>query len=159
MNEKINLPNLNRITIAGRVVRDAEKRFTSDNVGVINFRLASSRRFRDRSGEWKDNPLFIGVSYFTKFENNIEKRLKTGVPIIVEGSLESNNYEDKKTHEKRVSYQIRATKIYFLLRGESPDEQVEDSVNNVEKIIDDVEKEFEDIDENENGGFDESIPF
>jgi len=73
MAEKINLPNLNRIIIAGRVTKDAEKRYTSDNTGVIGFRLASSKRFKDKSGEWKDNPLFISVSYFTKFEDGLEK--------------------------------------------------------------------------------------
>ncbi|MEO0234105.1 MAG: single-stranded DNA-binding protein [candidate division WOR-3 bacterium] len=158
MGEKINLPNLNRIIIAGRVTKDAEKRYTSDNTGVIGFRLASSRRYKDKNGEWKDNPLFISVSYFTKFEDNLEKRLKTGTPVIVEGSLEANNYEDKRTHEKKVSFQIRATKIYFLSREVS---DLEGEVNDVsyDKIIDDVEKDFNEIEEIENGGTDESIPF
>ncbi|MEJ5307575.1 MAG: single-stranded DNA-binding protein [candidate division WOR-3 bacterium] len=158
MGEKINLPNLNRIIIAGRVTKDAEKRYTSDNTGVIGFRLASSRRYKDKSGEWKDNPLFISVSYFTRFEDNLEKRLKTGTPVIVEGSLEANNYEDKRTHEKKVSFQIRATKIYFLSREVS---DLESDVSDVsyDKIIDDVEKDFNEIEEIENGGTDESIPF
>uniref|UniRef100_A0A7C3N621 Single-stranded DNA-binding protein n=1 Tax=candidate division WOR-3 bacterium TaxID=2052148 RepID=A0A7C3N621_UNCW3 len=157
MAEKINLPNLNRIIIAGRVTKDAEKRYTSDNTGVIGFRLASSKRFKDKSGEWKDNPLFISVSYFTKFEDGLEKKLKTGTPVIVEGSLEANNYEDKRTHEKKISFQIRATKIYFLSRETAEYEGEGD--NSYEKVIDDVEKDFNEIEEIENGGTDESIPF
>lgn len=158
MAEKINLPNLNRIIIAGRVTKDAEKRYTSDNTGIIGFSIASSRRYKDKSGEWKDNTLFIRVSYFTRFEDNLEKRLKTGTPVIVEGSLEANNYEDKRTQEKKASFQIRATKIYFLSREIS---DIENDTNNVsyEKIIDDVEKDFNEIEEIENGGTDESIPF
>ncbi|HAF08228.1 MAG: single-stranded DNA-binding protein [bacterium] len=157
MAEKVNLPNLNRVIIAGRVTKDAEKRYTSDNTGVIGFRLASSKRFKDKSGEWKDNPLFISVSYFTKYEDNFEKRLKTGTPVIVEGSLEANNYEDKRTHEKKVSFQIRATKIYFLAREVAEFES--EPNNSYEKVIDDVEKDFNEIEEIENGGTDESIPF
>ncbi|MDD3804038.1 MAG: single-stranded DNA-binding protein, partial [bacterium] len=93
MSEKIIVPSLNKIIIAGRLVRDAEKRFTSDNTGVISFRLVSSRKYKDKAGEWKENALFINVSYFEKYSDGLERRLKQGTPVIIDGSLELNTYE------------------------------------------------------------------
>ena len=159
MSEKIIVPSLNKIIIAGRLVRDAEKRFTNDNTGIISFRLVSSRKYKDKSGEWKEVALFINVSYFEKYSDGLENRLKQGVPVIIDGSLELNTYEDKKTHEKISKHQIRASKIFVISR------EVDDTAAKLSKysdashVIDEVDKDFENIEENENTGGSDGIPF
>lgn len=159
MSEKIVVPSLNKIIIAGRLVRDAEKRFTSDNTGVISFRLVSSRKYKDKSGEWKENALFINVSYFERFSDGMERRLKQGTPVIVDGSLELNTYEDKKTHEKISRHQIKATKVYVISREVGEEGEPATKYSDSNQIIDEVDKDFESIEENENTGGSDGIPF
>ncbi|PIP13942.1 MAG: hypothetical protein COX48_02845 [bacterium (Candidatus Stahlbacteria) CG23_combo_of_CG06-09_8_20_14_all_34_7] len=159
MSEKIIVPSLNRIILAGRVVRNAEKRFTSDNTGVISFRLASSRKYKDKSGEWKETVLFINVSYFEKYSDGLEKKLMQGAPVIVEGSLELNTYEDKKTHEKISRHQIRALKIYVISREISDKTEQFNKYSETSQVIGEVDKDFDNIEENENTGGSDGIPF
>ena len=159
MSEKIIVPSLNRIILAGRVVRNAEKRFTSDNTGVISFRLASSRKYKDKSGEWKETVLFINVSYFEKYSDGLEKKLMQGAPVIVEGSLELNTYEDKKTHEKISRHQIRALKIYVISREISNKTEQFNKYSETSQVIGEVDKDFDNIEENENTGGSDGIPF
>ena len=159
MSEKIIVPSLNKIIIAGRLVRDAEKRFTSDNTGVISFRLVSSRKYKDKAGEWKENALFINVSYFEKYSDGLERRLKQGTPVIIDGSLELNTYEDKKTHEKISRHQIRALKIFVISREAEEGSEQPQRYSDASQVIDEVDKDFENIEENENTGGSDGIPF
>jgi hypothetical protein len=47
--------------IVGNLTRDPDLRATTAGVPVINFRIASNRRFKDNSGEWKEDVCYVGV--------------------------------------------------------------------------------------------------
>ncbi len=156
MAERVNVPSVNRILISGRITRDSELRFTPDNTAILSFSIAYSRRYKSRDGEWKENTSFFDINYWGRFAENIAPRLKTGVPVFVEGSLEQSVWEDRNSGEKRSKIRIRADRVHVLVRDV---DDVASGTRNLDKTINDMDKEFDEIIDNENSGGDDGIPF
>jgi len=159
MTEKVVLPYINRLLISGRLTRDAELRWTSDNTGVLSFRIASTRRYMDKNREWKENQLFINVTHFSKYADKISDRMKTGVPVIIEGSIELNTYENKTTHEKVSNIQIRADKIHFISKQAEEGERSGYQSNDLGSKVKEIDKNFDELLDNENIGGEDDLPF
>lgn len=111
------LPNLNRVMIVGNLTRDPELRATSTGVPVANFRIASNRRFKDNSGEWKEDVCYIGIVAWQKLAESCAAKLQKGSAIYVEGELRSRSLEGDDGKKRNV-IEIRAHHIQFLDKGE-----------------------------------------
>ncbi len=111
----LRLPSLNRVLIAGRTTRDPELRYTPSGTAVCNLRLASSRRYKDRSGEWQDDSTFINVVAWGKTAENCGEYLKKGSAVLVEGRLQSRSWETEDG-QKRSVVEINALRVEFLDR-------------------------------------------
>jgi single-strand DNA-binding protein len=111
----LRLPSLNRVLMAGRITRDPELRYTPSGTAVCNLRLASSRRYKDRSGEWKDDSTFINVVVWGKTAENCGEYLKKGSAVMVEGRLQSRSWETEDG-QKRSVVEINALRVEFLDR-------------------------------------------
>ncbi len=158
MNEKVSVPSINNITVSGRLTKDSELRYTNSNDSILSFRIASSKRYKGSDGEWKENTLFVNVIHWGKdYNEKLKERLKTGSPVIIEGSLQLNTWEDKSTGEKRSNYQIKAFRIHVLIRNS--DNEFTKSDSSIDNTIDEIDKEFEQIADNENIGGNDDIPF
>jgi single-strand DNA-binding protein len=116
------LLNLNRVMIVGNLTKDPELRATTTGVPVINFRIASNRRFRDNSGEWKEDVCYVGVVAWQKLAESCASRLRKGSAVYIEGELRSRNL-DSDDGTKRSLVEIRAHHIQFLDKTEHLDEE------------------------------------
>ncbi len=84
---------MNRIILMGRLTRDPEVRYGgASNTAVARYAIAVDRRFK-REGE-PDADFFNLVS-FGKQGEFVEKYLRKGTKIVVEGELRNNNYTNK----------------------------------------------------------------
>jgi len=115
------LPNLNRVMIVGNLTKDPELRSTTTGVPVVNFRIASNRRFKDNSGEWKEDVCYVGVVAWQKLAESCASKLKKGSAVYVEGELRSRtlDHEDGSRHSL---VEVRAHHIQFLDKSERLDE-------------------------------------
>jgi single-strand DNA-binding protein len=115
------LPNLNRVMIVGNLTKDPELRSTTTGVPVVNFRIASNRRFKDNSGEWKEDVCYVGVVAWQKLAESCAARLKKGSAVYVEGELRSRtmDHDDGSRHSM---VEIRAHHIQFLDKMERLEE-------------------------------------
>lgn len=120
------LPNLNRVMIVGNLTRDPDLRATTSGVPVINFRIASNRRFRDNSGEWREDVCYVGVVAWQKLAESCAAMLRKGSAVYIEGELRSRTF-DNGDGTKRNLLEIRAYHIQFLDKDEKPDEDIGDS--------------------------------
>ena len=112
---ELNVPALNKVMLAGRLTRDAETRFTAGGVAVANLGLAVNRRYKDQSGEWKDDTCFLNIVLWDKAAERLGPFLKKGRAILVEGRLQSRSYDTKEGEKKNV-VEVRADRIDFLDR-------------------------------------------
>ncbi|OGJ96469.1 MAG: hypothetical protein A2487_20460, partial [Candidatus Raymondbacteria bacterium RifOxyC12_full_50_8] len=90
-----------------------ELRKTNSGVPVVNFRIASSRRFRDSYGVWKEEVCYVGVVAWQKLAEACKDYLFKGSACFIEGELQSRSWETGDG-AKRSMVEIHAHKIQFL---------------------------------------------
>ena len=110
----LRLPELNKVFLAGRLTSDPELRYLPSNMAVAKLRMAVDRRYRTKDGEQRNETLFINVTAWGKTAEYCQNNLGKGRPIMVEGSLRSNDWEDKETGQKRTSIEVNADRVQTL---------------------------------------------
>jgi single-strand DNA-binding protein len=122
----IRLPEQNSVTLVGRLTRDPEMRFTAKGQGICRFDIAVNRRYKDNTGTWQDDVSYIPVVVWGESANRCGERLKKGLPVHVEGRLQSRQWETKEG-QKRTTLEVVARRVQFLARvseeGEGGGEQ------------------------------------
>jgi len=108
------MPDLNKVFLAGRLTRDPELRYTPAGVALCKLGLAVSRTFKGRDGERKEESVFLDVTVWEKQAEFLGQRLKQGHPVMVEGSLKQDSWEDKATGQKRSKIVIHAVRVQEL---------------------------------------------
>src|SRR3989338_2507185 len=107
------MANLNKVFLIGNLTRDPELRYTPNGTAVANLGLAVNRRFKDSSGELKEEVCFLTVTVWDKQAEACCQYLKKGRPVFVEGVLQSRFWETKDG-EKRSAIDVRAERVQFL---------------------------------------------
>ena len=110
---ELKLPQINRVIITGRLTRDPELRYTPNGSAVINMGLASSRRFKDSSGEWTEATTFLDTVAFGELAERCGEYLHKGSAVLMEGSLQSRSWESE-SGQKRSKVELRAFRVQFL---------------------------------------------
>ena len=101
---------INKIILVGRITRDPELRKTQSDISVVNFSLAVNRIYSDPSGERKAD--FINCVVWRKQADNLEKFVKKGMLLGIEGRLQQKQYETEQG--KRNTYEVLCDSIQFL---------------------------------------------
>ncbi len=116
------MANLNKTFLIGNLTRDPELRYTPAGVAVANLGLAVNRRFRDKTGELKEDVCFLTVTVWDKQAEACCQYLKKGSPIFVEGVLQSRSWETSEG-QKRSTIDVRAERVQFLGKFTPSDDQ------------------------------------
>ena len=56
--------SLNKVMLIGNLGRDAETRFTTNNLSVTNFSIATTRGFKDKDGNWQNETTWHNITGF-----------------------------------------------------------------------------------------------
>lgn len=118
------MANLNKVFLIGNLTRDPELRFTSNGMAVANLRLAVNHRFKDRTGEVKQEACFINVVVWDKQAESCNQYLQKGRLILVEGRLQQRSWQDAEGKNKSV-IEVRADRVIFLGAGQKQAETKE----------------------------------
>lgn len=87
--------SLNKIMLIGNLGKDAETRFTTNNMSVTSFTLATTNSYKGKDGNWVNETTWHNVISFNLsdyFKNNLRK----GRKFYVEGRLTKREYTDKE---------------------------------------------------------------
>src|SRR5687767_13133890 len=95
------MPSFNKVILAGNLTRDPELRYTPKGTAVAKIGLAMNRQWKDESGQQKEEVTFVDVDAFGRQAEVISQYLKKGRPILVEGRLKLDQWDDKQTNQKR----------------------------------------------------------
>lgn len=109
--------NFNRVILAGNLVRDPELRYTPKGTAVAKIGLAINRNWKDDSGQQKEEVTFVDVDAFGRQAETISQYLKKGRPILVEGRLKLDSWDDKQTGQKRSRLGVVLESFQFLDSG------------------------------------------
>ncbi|MDO8675777.1 MAG: single-stranded DNA-binding protein [Candidatus Omnitrophota bacterium] len=107
------MASLNKVLLIGNLTKDPELRYTPNGTAVTNLRLAVNRKFKDRTGELKEDTCFITVTAWDKQAEICNQYLQKGRAVFVEGILQSRSWETSDK-QKRSTIDVRAERIQFL---------------------------------------------
>jgi single-strand DNA-binding protein len=105
--------SLNKILIIGNLGSDPEMRYMPSGDAVTNFRVATTRRYRTRDGEQREETEWFGVSAWGRLAETTNQYLSRGSKVYVEGSLSSRSWQGQDG-QTRFSNEIRAQEVRFL---------------------------------------------
>jgi len=122
--------NLNRVCLAGRLTRDPILRKTNGGTPVADIGLAFHETYTDKAGKPVEQTHFLDIVAWGKSATAATSYLKKADPLLVEGSLVSEQWETQQG-EKRSRVRIRATRLHFFgaKREAAPDGRAEASAS------------------------------
>ena len=85
----------NIITFIGNLTDDPDLRFTQGGAPVASFRVASNRRFTDRSGNQQEETTFLNVNCWRDLAENAAESLSKGDRVVVIGRVRVRSYENR----------------------------------------------------------------
>lgn len=89
--------SVNKVIIVGNLGRDPEVRTFQNGGKVVNLRIATSERWRDKStGENRERTEWHSVAIFSEpLAKVAEQYLRKGSKIYIEGQLETRKWQDQ----------------------------------------------------------------
>lgn len=112
----LKMPELNYVLIAGNLTKDPVFRTTSNNTPVVNFSIASNRRYKDRNNSWQEDVCYIGIVAWNKLAESCHQRLHKGSAVLVEGELQTRNWRSDDGSQRSI-LEVKARRIQFLNRN------------------------------------------
>src|SRR5437763_385437 len=100
------MANFNKVILAGNLTRDPEVRYTPKGTAIAKLGLAINRTWKNEAGETKEEVTFVDVDAFGRTAEVISQYLKKGRPILVEGRLKLDQWDDKQTGQKRSRLEV-----------------------------------------------------
>ena len=102
--------NYNKAIIGGHLTRDPELRQLSSGTAACAFGIATNRRRKDRD----DEVLFIDCNSYGKTAELINEHFKKGDPILVEGYLRLEQWQDRETGANRSKISLTVNEMVFV---------------------------------------------
>lgn len=111
------MANFNKVILAGNLTRDPELRYTPKGTAIARITLAINRKWTSEAGEQKEEVTFVDIDAFAKQAETIGQYLKKGRPLLVEGRLRYETWDDKQTGQKRSKLGVVLDNFQFLDSG------------------------------------------
>lgn len=110
---------LNKVMLIGNLGADPELRYTQSGVGVASFRIATSRRWKDKEGQQQEQTEWHNIVAWDRLGEVCNEYLHKGSRVYVEGRLQTRKWQDQNGND-RWTTEIVATDVQFLTpKGES----------------------------------------
>jgi single-strand DNA-binding protein len=110
---ELKMPEINSVIVAGNLTKDPIFRETTNKTPVVNFSLASNRRFKDSTNQWQEDVCYVGIVAWNKLADSCKDRLKKGSAVLVDGELQSRTWKTDEGHNRSI-VEIKARRIQFL---------------------------------------------
>ncbi|MEK7792950.1 MAG: single-stranded DNA-binding protein [Candidatus Hydrogenedentota bacterium] len=108
------MPDFNKVFLTGNLTRDPELKYLPSGMAVCKLGLAVTHRYKTKEGEQREDTLFINIDTWSKSAEYCGQNLKKGMPILVEGTLRSDEWEDKASGQKRTAIKVTSERIQRL---------------------------------------------
>jgi single-strand DNA-binding protein len=108
------MASFNKVILIGNLTRDPEVKSLPKGTAVCNISMAVNRRWKNEAGEEKEEVYFADCKAFGRQAETIGQYVKKGHPLMVEGRLTREEWDDKKTGEKKSATRIMIETFQFL---------------------------------------------
>jgi single-strand DNA-binding protein len=108
------MASFNKVILMGNLTRDPELRYTPKGTAIAKVGLAVNRVWTNEAGEKKEEVTFVDVDIFGRTAENVGQYMRKGRPMLVEGRLKLDQWDDKQTGQKRSRLGVVAETVQFL---------------------------------------------
>ena len=110
------MANFNKIFLIGNLTRDPQLSYLPSQTAVVEFGLAVNRRWTGRDGEKREETCFVDCRSFGRTAENVNKYMKKGSPLFVEGRLDFDSWT-AQDGTKRSKHRVTVENVQFLGRA------------------------------------------
>jgi len=111
------MAGFNKVILVGNLTRDPELRYTPKGIAIAKIGMAVNRVWRNEAGETKEEVTFVDVDAFGRQAETLAQYMKKGSPLLVEGRLKLDQWDDKQTGQKRSKLGVVVEGFQFLGGG------------------------------------------
>lgn len=108
--------NLNKAMIIGNITRDPDVRQTANGSTVASFSVATNFFWNDPQGQRQERVEFHNIVAWRKLAEICGQYLRKGSKVYVEGRLQTRDWIDKASGQKRYTTEIVAENMIMLDR-------------------------------------------
>ena len=108
------MSSFNKVILMGNITRDPEMRYTPKGTPVAAIGIAVNRKWKDESGQLKEDVAFIDLVSYGKQAETIVQYFKKGSPILVEGRLAQERWTDKDTGSAKSKTRVVIETFQFV---------------------------------------------
>jgi len=108
------MANVNRVILIGNLTRDPQLRYLPSQTAVVDFGLATNRRYKTASGEEREETCFVDCTAFGRIAEVLNQYCQKGKQIYLEGRLKFDSWEDKQGGGKRSKLSVVVENFQFL---------------------------------------------
>ena len=103
------MASFNKVILIGNITRDIQVRYIASGTAVAEIGLAINRKTKD-----KDETTFVDVTLWGRTAEVANEYAKKGDPLLVEGRLQLDTWDDKETGQKRSKLRVVGESIQLL---------------------------------------------
>ena len=108
----------NRIILVGNLTRDPEYKQLPSGQGTCRLSFATNRQFPSRqTGAMVQEVCYIDIDVWGAQAESCRQYLSKGRPVLVEGRLKFDSWDDQQTGQKRSKHSVVADRVVFLGTG------------------------------------------
>ena len=103
------MASVNKVILIGNLGKDPEVRYTQSGDAVCNFSIATTEKWKDKSGEKQEKTEWHNIVFFGRTAEVCGEYLKKGSPCYVEGRLQTRKWTDKDGNDRYTTEVVGST--------------------------------------------------
>lgn len=92
--------SVNKVLIIGNAGKDPETKYTESGTAVCTLTLATKHSWKEKDGQRQEKTEWHRVVFWGKLAEIVDKYVKKGSQVYVEGRIETRKWTDKNGHDK-----------------------------------------------------------
>ena len=108
------MASFNKVILLGNLTRDPELKYTPKGTAVAAIGLAVNRVYSNDQGEKQEETTFVDVELWGRTAEIANEYLKKGRPVLIEGRLRLDSWDDKQTGQKRSKLKVVGESMQLL---------------------------------------------
>ena len=108
------MASFNKVILVGNLTRDPEVRYTPKGSAVCDLGLAVNRQYTPEGGEKREEVTFVDVVLWARLAEIAGEYLKKGRPVLIEGRLQLDSWDDKQSGQKRSKLRVIGETMQLL---------------------------------------------
>lgn len=120
------MASMNKVILLGYLTRDPAMSYLPSQTPVVEFGLAMNRKWKGQDGQQNEDVCFVDCKAFGKTAETLNQYMSKGMPLLVEGRLHLDQWEDKDSGQKRSKLRVIIERFTFMGGSDGDDTQKRD---------------------------------